>query len=175
MYIWHLEVLTLHAKTCGSRYIVFKQCCCCDEWLQTRTFHWSMMQGKTIYLPACRRYRIDIFILILICNSVVSGYFVILRTPLCSLRMWLFCCPVKLQLRFPDVSVVSVLIHSCFILILILEPFTNKETQRQDLSCTFCNPQYLLKSLLFLRGWLMPTCLMFKRVCRLCARPSLSW
>lgn len=115
------------------------------------------------------------FILVLIHNLIMSGCFVILCTPLCSLRMWLFRCPVKLQLRFPDVSVVSVLIHSYIILILILEPYANKEIQRRDLSCTFCNPQYLLKSLLFLRGWLMPTCLMFKRMCRLCARPGLRW
>lgn len=97
--IWHIEVLTLQAKTFRSRYIVFKQCCSCDEWLQARTFHWSVMQGKSIYLPACRHYKIDIFILILICNSVMSGYFVILCTPLCSLCMWLLLsCKIAAQI-----------------------------------------------------------------------------
>lgn len=57
------------------------------------------------------------------------------------------------------IQVVSVLIHSYIILILILVPYANKEIQRRDWSCISCNPQYLLKSLLFLRVWLMHACL----------------
>lgn len=55
-------------------------------------------------------------------------------------------------------QVVSVLIHSCIILILILVPYANKKIRRPDLSCMSCNPQHPLKSLLFLHGWLTPAC-----------------
>ena len=67
-------------------------------------------------------------------------------------------------------QVISVLIHSCMILILILVPCANKEIQRPDLSCISCNSQYPLESLLFLHGWFMPACLKYKMTSMSCAR-----
>jgi len=71
-------------------------------------------------------------------------------------------------------QVVSVLIHSYIILILILVLYANKEIQRPDLSCISCDPQYPLKSRLFLHGWLMLACLKYKTMCRLILRRGLS-
>lgn len=64
----------------------------------------------------------------------------------------LFLSSCKISLDFQMFQVVPVLIHSYIILILILVPYANKEIQRPDLSCISCNPQYPLKSLLFLHG-----------------------
>lgn len=136
---------------------------------------WWLMQGNDIYRLARSHCKIEITI-IKRHNSDLCGYFMILCTSLCFLRLWIFFCPpVKLWFRFQMFQVVSVLIHSYINLILILVLHANKEIQRPGLSCMSCNAQHPLKSLLFLHGWLMLAGFKYKTVCRLCVRPILGW